>query len=77
MSERLSRKLVRESTVRPGVTLKDLRDLAAEANIEVHKSTITRALHMNGLHRRVARRKPYPKKKPPESSFGVCKQTHG
>ena len=62
MSERLSRKLVREATIKPGVTLNDLKDFAAEAGTEVHKSTISRALHKTGLYGRVARKKPLLKK---------------
>ena len=44
MSVRLSQKLVREATVKSGVTLSDIKELAAEAGTRVHKSKIFMSL---------------------------------
>jgi transposase len=62
LSGKLAQKLVREAKAKPSLTLKDLQDSAAKAGTEVHKSTISRVLHKDGLHGRVSRKKPLLKK---------------
>lgn len=62
ISGNLARKLLREAKAKPSVTLKELQNPAAEAGVDVHKSTISRTLHKGGLHGRVARKKPFLKK---------------
>lgn len=55
-------KLLREARANPFVTLEDLKKSVQDAGTNVHKSTISRTLHKNGLYGRVAKKKPYLKK---------------
>ena len=50
MTERLSKKLMREAKAWPRQTVYDLRDSATDAVTEFHKPTISRALRKNDLH---------------------------
>ncbi|KAK6481842.1 Na(+)/H(+) exchange regulatory cofactor NHE-RF2-like [Huso huso] len=56
------RRLVREATERPTITLKELQSSVAGSGVMVHQSTISRALHNTGLYGRVTRKKPLLKK---------------
>lgn len=56
------RKLLREARANPSVTLEDLKKSLHGAGTNVHKSTISRCLHKEGLYGRVAKKKPYLKK---------------
>lgn len=62
MNEKLSRKWVKEVTIKSGVTLNDLKELAAEAGTGVHKSKIYRTLHKTDIYVKVTRRELYLKK---------------
>ena len=62
MTERLSKKLVREAKARPRQTVYDLRDSATDAVTEFHKPTISRALRRNELHGHGAQKRLYVKK---------------
>ncbi|MBN3278876.1 TCB1 transposase, partial [Polyodon spathula] len=53
-----TRRLVREATERPTITLKELQSGVARSGLMVHQSTISRALHNTGLYGRDARKKP-------------------
>ena len=59
MSERLSRKQVREATMKSGVTLSDIKQLAVEAGTRVLKSKISRTLCKLDIYCWVTRRKLY------------------
>ncbi|MBN3280925.1 TCB1 transposase, partial [Polyodon spathula] len=52
------RKLVRDATVRPTTTLKELQSSMADMGENVQQSTISRTLHKSSLYVRVERRKP-------------------
>ncbi|CAB1454246.1 unnamed protein product [Pleuronectes platessa] len=58
LKSRTRRKLIREATRRPMVTLEELQRSTAEVGESVHRTTISRLLHKSGLYGRVARRKP-------------------
>ncbi|MGH0186727.1 UNVERIFIED_CONTAM: hypothetical protein FKN15_022402 [Acipenser sinensis] len=62
LNRRASRKLVRDATLKPTMTLGDLQSSVSEMGVSVHTSTISRSLHKAGLCRRVARKKPLVKK---------------
>ena len=62
LSAQTRRRLVREATERPTITLKELQSSVAGSGVMVHQSTISRALHNTGLYGRVARKKPLLKK---------------
>ncbi|XP_073450403.1 uncharacterized protein [Aquarana catesbeiana] len=49
LSEQTRRRLVREATERPSVTLKELQKTVIESGVKVHKTTISRALNKTGL----------------------------
>ena len=59
ISERQMRSLVRNVTVKPQTTSKDLQQHLAGMGVQVHRSTVQRALHQNELHGRVMRKKPF------------------
>ena len=46
-------------TVKPQTTSKDLQQDLAGMGVQVHRSTVQRALHQNELHGRVMRKKPF------------------
>jgi len=56
------RKLVRDVTVNPTMTLKDLQGSMSEMGVSVHQSTISRSRHKAGLNGQVTRKKPFLKK---------------
>ena len=56
------RRLEREASERPTITLKELQGLVAKTGVKVHQSTVSRVLHTSGLYGRVARKKPLLKK---------------
>ena len=58
LKSRTRRKLIREATRRPMVTLEELQRSTAEVGESVHRTTISCLLHKSGLYGRVARRKP-------------------
>ncbi|KAG5841945.1 hypothetical protein ANANG_G00172420 [Anguilla anguilla] len=58
ISPRAQRQLIREVTKDPGRTSKELQASLASAKVSVHESTIRKRLLKNGIHGRVARRKP-------------------
>uniref|UniRef100_A0AAR2LFJ0 Transposase Tc1-like domain-containing protein n=1 Tax=Pygocentrus nattereri TaxID=42514 RepID=A0AAR2LFJ0_PYGNA len=60
---RARRVIVGEVTKDPRVTSKQLKASLTLANVNVHESTIRRTLNNNGVHGRVARRKPLLSKK--------------
>ena len=62
LSNRARRKLVRDVTVNPSVTLKDLQVSMSEMGVSVHQSTISCSLHKTDLYGQVARKKPLLKK---------------
>ena len=62
LSSWASRKLVRDVTLKPTMTLRDLQSSVSEMGVSVHTSTISRSLHKAGLYGRVARKKPLLKK---------------
>ncbi|MBN3286977.1 TCB1 transposase, partial [Polyodon spathula] len=62
LSAQTRRRLVREATERPTITLKELQSSVAGSGVMVHQSTISRALHKTGLYGRVARKKQLLKK---------------
>ncbi|XP_040177697.1 uncharacterized protein LOC120909942 isoform X1 [Rana temporaria] len=49
LSEQTRRMLVREAIERPSVTLKELQKTVIESGVQVHKTTISRALNKTGL----------------------------
>ncbi len=63
ISPRTNRKIIKEVTKNPRVTSKDLQATLALANVSVHDSTIRKRLNKNGVHGRIARRKPLLSKK--------------
>lgn len=56
---RILRRMVREATKSPRITVKELQALVASWGHQVSKSTIRRHLHNHSLIGRVARRKPF------------------
>ena len=62
LSAQTRRRLVREATERPTITLKELQSSVAGSGVMVHQSTISRGLHNTGLYGRMARKKPLLKK---------------
>ncbi|RXM34592.1 Pleiotrophin [Acipenser ruthenus] len=63
ISPRARRKIVQEVTKNPRTTSRDLQASLASAKVSVHDSTIRKTLGKNGIHGRVARRKPLLTKK--------------
>ena len=63
ITPRARRVIVGEVTKDPRVTSKQLKASLTLANVNVHESTIRRTLNNNGVHGRVARRKPLLSKK--------------
>ena len=59
ISLKAARKLVREAKKNPKVTSTDFQSTLKDAGVEVSTPTIRRVLNRNGLHGRVARKKPY------------------
>ena len=57
LSNQARSRLVSEATVRPTVTLKELKSSIAEMGENVSESTISRSLHKAGLYCKVAKRK--------------------
>ncbi|KAJ8283937.1 hypothetical protein COCON_G00027870 [Conger conger] len=57
LSKQARSRLVSEATVRPTVTLKELKSSIAEMGENVSESTISRSLHKAGLYCKVAKRK--------------------
>ena len=55
LSSRASRKLVRDVTANPTMTLKDLQDYMSKMGVSVHQSTISRSPHKAGLYGQVTR----------------------
>ena len=62
MSDRASRRLVREATKTPTSTLRELQASAAEMGETVYIATAARVLHRSKLYGRVDMRKPLLKK---------------
>jgi transposase len=58
LTNQARRALIRESTKRPKITLKELQSSTAEIGVSVHRTTLTCTLHRAGLYRRMARKKP-------------------
>jgi len=58
LSDRSCSKLARDARKDPSVTLAELQESVAVDGTDIHKSTISRALHRKGLVGRVACRKP-------------------
>ena len=58
LTNQARRALIRESTKRPKVTLKDLQSSTADIGVSVHRTTLSRTLHSAGLYRRVGRKNP-------------------
>ena len=58
ITPRPKRTIIQEVTKNPRVTSKDLQAFLALANVCVHESTIRKTLNKNGVHGRLARRKP-------------------
>ena len=56
---RILRRMVRDATKSPRITVKELQALVASWGHQVSKSTIRRHLHNHSLIGRVARRKPF------------------
>ena len=56
------RRLIKEATKKPMVTLKELHVFMAKTGHGLHVTTISQALHKSGLYGKVARRKPLLKK---------------
>ena len=63
ISLRTNLKIIKEVTKNPTETSKDLQATLALANVNVHDSTIRKRLNKNGVHGRIARRKPLLSKK--------------
>uniref|UniRef100_A0A3Q3KMZ5 Tc1-like transposase DDE domain-containing protein n=1 Tax=Monopterus albus TaxID=43700 RepID=A0A3Q3KMZ5_MONAL len=59
LSDRTARMLVRKTNQNPHLTAKNLQEDLADSGVVVHRSTVQRCLHRQGLHGRVSRRKPY------------------
>ena len=51
------------------VTLHEWKTIAAETGVQVHKSTISRALHKSNLHGRVARKEAPTEEMSPSGKF--------
>ncbi|MGH0163515.1 UNVERIFIED_CONTAM: hypothetical protein FKN15_045389 [Acipenser sinensis] len=63
ISPRARRKIIQEVTKNPKTASRDLQAALASAKVSVHDSTIRKTLGKNGIHGRVARRKPLLTKK--------------
>lgn len=59
ISKRQLRNLVRTATEKPQTTAKDLQEDLTAMGVQVHCSTIQRALNKSSLHGRVMRKKPF------------------
>ena len=72
LSSRASRKLVRDVTVNPTMTLKDLQGSMSEIGVSFYQSTISRSHHKAGLNGQVAGNKEaIAEKDTSKSSYGV------
>ena len=55
LTDQASRALIRET---PKIPLKEPQSFTAEIGVSVHRTTLSRTLHRDGLYRRVSRKKP-------------------
>uniref|UniRef100_A0AAZ3SG63 Transposase Tc1-like domain-containing protein n=1 Tax=Oncorhynchus tshawytscha TaxID=74940 RepID=A0AAZ3SG63_ONCTS len=69
--------LIRETTKRPKITLKELQSSTAEIGISVHWTTLSCTLHRAGLYRRVSRKKPLLKEKNKQTHLVLAKRHVG
>ena len=57
LTDKRRKALIREARKRQNMTLKELQSSIAETGISVHRTTLIRKLHRDGLYGRVARKK--------------------
>ena len=62
-TDQARRALIRETTKRLKITLKELQSFTAEIGVSVHRTTLSRTLHRAGLYGRLDRKKPLLKEK--------------
>ena len=74
LTKRTLRKLVQDVSKDPKLSGKDLQASLATAGVNVHPSTIRKALNKEGLHGRIARKKPLLSKKNVAARLQFAKQ---
>ena len=57
LTDQARRALIREAIKKPNITLKELQSSTVEIGLSVHRTTLSRILHIAGLYGRVARNK--------------------
>ena len=55
LTDQARRAIIRDATKRPKITLKELQSSTAEIGVSVHRTTLSRTLHIAGFYERVAR----------------------
>lgn len=74
ISTRAVKKIVRQVSIEPKLNLKDIQTDLKNAGTDVHLSTIRTTMNNNGLHGRVAVKKPYLSKKHQKSRLDFAKK---